>query len=176
MITLDQVLAVAHETFKVAASKGYYTDDNVTFRISTRLSRCLGLYTYDEKNQFGFVKRKHSIAISSRFNEMSAECIDTIRHEIAHFYAYAIFKDISHGPQWKEIAIALGASPKAGVKLAGDEPIAPPKARKKHVVTRARCDCSETLYRPTKNQLFPLKMGLISCPACKVKRLYMVKV
>lgn len=176
MITLEQVLAVAQETFKVAATKGYFTDNNVTFRVSNRLSRCLGLYTCKEKTQFGFVQKEHSIAITSRFIEMSAECIDTIRHEIAHFFAYSLFKDLSHGPQWQKIATDLGASPKACVKLADDEPIAPPKPRKKNVVTRVKCDCSPTLYKARKDQKFRIAHGLMLCPTCKVRKLYFVKV
>lgn len=176
MITLAQVLAVAEETFKLATAKGYYTNEKVNFRISTRLNRALGIYSYKEKTGFGFVERNHSIAITSRFQEMSAECIDTIRHEIAHFFAFEYFRDLSHGPQWQKIATDLGATPKACVKLADDEPIAPPKPRKKNVVTRVRCDCCPTLYKAKKHQKFQIAHGLILCPTCKVKKLYLVKV
>lgn len=38
---------------------------------------------------------------------------DTVRHELAHFLAYALYRERAHGKRWRECAEALGAYPRA---------------------------------------------------------------
>ena len=42
-----------------------------------------------------------------------AVVIDTLLHEFAHAISYELYKDISHGPRWKSIALQIGATPKS---------------------------------------------------------------
>jgi predicted SprT family Zn-dependent metalloprotease len=176
MITLQNILDVAGETFKTAAAKGYTINAPITFEVNPRLNRALGRFIYNEMTVGGRKKYTFKIDISGRFNEVSAQFIDTVRHEIAHFIAFTSFEDMSHGPQWKKIAMDLGAVPKSCVSLKDDESVAAEKPRKKRQVIRAQCVCSPTLYKAKKDQYFKIQKGLFMCPACKVQKLRLVTV
>lgn len=176
MITLKNILDVAEATFKVAAAKGYSVNKVVTFAVNPRLNSSLGVFKVKKTELYGVVSETMSIDISGRFTEVGEQFIDTVRHEIAHFIAYIHFGDLSHGPKWKKIASDLGAVPKSYVMLTDNDPVAPAKVRQKRLVIRARCVCCPKLYRPKKEQKIQIQSGLIPCPKCKVKKLYLVKV
>lgn len=176
MITLKNILDVAGETFKTAAAKGYTINAPITFEVNTRLNRALGRFIYKEVSIAGRTTYTYKIDISGRFNDVSPEFIDTVRHEIAHFIAFTSFDDMSHGPQWKKIAVDLGANPKSCVKLKDEESIAAAAPRKKRQVIRAQCACCPTLYKAKKEQYFQIQSGLYLCPKCKVLKLKLVTV
>lgn len=177
MITLQNILDVAGETFKTAAAKGYMINDNITFEVNTRLNRALGRFSYEEITVGGRSQYTFKIEISGRFKEVSPQFINVVRHEIAHFIAFTHFADMSHGPQWKKIAVDLGADPRYSVKIDDDDQsVSAEKPRKARSVIRAQCVCSPTLYKAKKDQYFKIQKGLFMCPACKVKKLRLVKV
>lgn len=176
MITLQNILDVAGETFKTAAAKGYVINDAITFEVNPRLNRALGRFICEETIVGERKSYTFKIDISGRFKEVSPKFIDVVRHEIAHFIAFTSFEDMSHGPQWKKIAVDLGAKPRSYVNVEDDESIAAEKPRKARSVIRAQCVCSPTLYKAKKDQYFKIQKGLFICPACKVQKLRLVTI
>jgi len=59
------------------------------------------------------------ISISrSHIENNSLEVVeDTILHEFAHAIAYELYSEMGHGSKWKEIAIEIGAEPRARGKF-----------------------------------------------------------
>ena len=46
-----------------------------------------------------------------------ADVDDTLRHEVAHMYAYVVFGEVGHGNAWKHACTITGAKPNATHKL-----------------------------------------------------------
>lgn len=57
------------------------------------------------------------ISRSHALNNSEEVVRDTILHEFAHAIAYELFNEAGHGKRWKEIAIKIGATPKASGKF-----------------------------------------------------------
>lgn len=173
MITLQNILDVANETFKTAEAKGYRITDTVSFSVNTRLNRTLGRFMVETVYiGGGKMKKKYTIDITGRYQEVCEEFIDTVRHEIAHFIAYTNFdEDMSHGKQWKKVAIDLGAKPSATVLLSSTQPVEPPKIRRK---MRAKCVCCPKVYKINPITKMQVNSSMIVCPTCKVKKLFLI--
>lgn len=176
MITLNDILVVAEATFKIAASKGYSVKNKVTFSINNRLSSTHGRFIVKPEYVRGRECEVYSIDITHRYQSPCDEFVDTVRHEIAHFIAYTSFGDLSHGPLWKKIALDLGAHPRSCAKGDTDSLLVPAEKRKRRLLVRAQCKCCPVIYRANKNQKFQIQRGLMLCPKCKVKKLYLVHV
>lgn len=59
------------------------------------------------------------ISISRYHIEHNVEMVvrDTILHELAHAIAYELYHEKGHGPSWQQVALKLGANPKATGKF-----------------------------------------------------------
>ncbi len=58
-----------------------------------------------------------SISRNHALNNSQEVVRDTILHEFAHAIAYELFKETGHGKRWKQVARAIGATPKASGKF-----------------------------------------------------------
>lgn len=173
MITLQNILDVANATLKIAAEKGYLVDEELTYSVNHRLTLSLGRFLVKTVTIGAEEQKYYSIDITSRFHDVCDEFVDTVRHEIAHFVAFLNFGDLSHGKQWKKIAVELGANPSPKA-LVPDAQIAPAKPRKRNRKTRAKCVCCPTIYKVNSVTKMQVRQGMILCPTCKQKKLYLI--
>jgi hypothetical protein len=58
-------------------------------------------------------EKKIGISLWHIENNTVSVVLDTLLHEFAHAIAFELYKETGHGVQWKEIALELGATPKA---------------------------------------------------------------
>ena len=78
--------------------------------------------TFDNaKRRAGICRLSEKVISISRGHiaENSMEVVsDTILHEFSHAIAYELYSDVGHGKAWKNVAIKLGAVPRARGKFA----------------------------------------------------------
>lgn len=107
------------------------TEDSIRELLEQELSRARRLYPAwahpfsgfrlnRARRSYGHAHRDGSLVVSRQFLGTTAvdDLRDTIRHEFAHLIAGI---DKRHGARWKQVAVALGAAPKASGRSQCDD-------------------------------------------------------
>lgn len=122
---------------------------------------------------------KLRVAVSRVMNHENQEQLtDTIKHELAHIVDALIRGRSNHDDHWKEIAVKLGATPKATAKLENRSKIIATHVRTRRQTFHAyQCSCRVLCYKRAKKVL-----GIrakkdetidIACKKCKSSLVYL---